>query len=343
MKYPAEVDVAVLILFFTRPEPLRLVFEAIRKARPSRLYLYQDGPRNEGDMAGIEACRQVVSDEMIDWECDVRRNYQTVNAGCDPSNYRAQRWAFSLSDKCVVFEDDSIPSVSFIRFCKEMLDRYEHDERIVMVSGFNTDEVSPDIPDDYFFTTVFSIWGWASWRRVIDRWDGNYSFLDDDYNMHQLRQLTKERRFRDTMLRMCYDHRALGKEYYESIFWTSMMFNHGLAIMPSRNMINNLGAAAGGNSTHYAGSLETLPKRLRKMFTMQRHEMQFPLKHPRYVIENVDYLHRFYRINAYGHPFIKVQYAMEELCNNLRYGNFRYIGQAMKNRIVKLLGHKHYQ
>jgi hypothetical protein len=341
-KHPAEVDVAVLILFFTRPEPLKKVFDAIRLARPSKLYLYQDGPRGPQDMAGIEACRQVVGDDEIDWECDVQRNYQTVNAGCDPSNFNAQKWAFSLSDKCVIFEDDSIPSVSFIRFCKEMLDRYEHDERIVMVAGFNTDEVSPDVPDDYFFTTVFSIWGWASWRRVIDRWDGQYSFLDDEYNMHLLRQLVKERRYRKTMLQMCYDHRSLKKEYYESIFWASMMFNHGLAIMPTKNLVNNLGVSAGG-STHYAGSLETMPKALRKMFTMQRHELDFPLRHPRYVIENVDYLHRFYRINAYGHPWRKIGYSLEELWLNLRYGNFSFIGKAIRNRFVKLLGKKKYK
>ena len=341
-KHPAEVDVAVLILFFTRPEPLKKVFDAIRLARPSKLYLYQDGPRGPQDMAGIEACRQVVGDGEIDWECDVQRNYQTVNAGCDPSNFNAQKWAFSLSDKCVIFEDDSIPSVSFIRFCKEMLDRYEHDERIVMVAGFNTDEVSPDVPDDYFFTTVFSIWGWASWRRVIDRWDGQYSFLDDEYNMHLLRQMVKERRYRKTMLQMCYDHRSLKKEYYESIFWASMMFNHGLAIMPTKNLVNNLGVSAGG-STHYAGSLETMPKALRKMFTMQRHELDFPLRHPRYVIENVDYLHRFYRINAYGHPWRKIGYSLEELWLNLRYGNFSFIGKAIRNRFVKLLGKKKYK
>ena len=341
-KYPAKTDVAVLLLFFNRPESFGQVFAEVRKARPSRLYLYQDGPRDERDMAGIEACRQVVSDEMIDWQCDVRRNYQTVNAGCDPSNFNAQKWAFSLSDKCVVFEDDSIPSVTFIRFCKEMLDRYEHDERIVMVSGFNTDEVSPDVPYDYFFTTVFSIWGWASWRRVIDQWDGKYTFLDDDYNMHQLRQVVKERGYRQTMLRMCYDHRALGKEYYESIFWASMMFNSGLAVMPARNMINNLGVAAGA-STHYAGSLETLPKRLRRMFTMRRYDIDFPLRHPRYVIENIDYLHRFYDINAYGRPWVKIKYSLEELFLNLRYGNFSFIWKSLKNRLTKLIGQKHYK
>ena len=303
MKHPAEVDVAVLILFFTRPEPLKKVFDAIRQARPSKLYLYQDGPRGPQDMAGIEACRQVVCDDEIDWECDVQRNYQTENAGCDPSNFNAQKWAFSLSDKVVVFEDDSIP----------------------------------------FFTTVFSIWGWASWRRVIDQWDEHYTFLDDSYNMHQLEALTKERRYRTTMLRMTYDHRALGKAYYESIFWPCMMFNHGLAIMPTKNMINNLGNAAGGDSTHYAGTLRTMPKALRKMFTMQRHEVQFPLKHPRYVIENVDYLHRFYRINAYGHPWRKIGYSLEELWLNMRYGNWAFIWQGIKNRIVKLSGNKHYK
>ena len=39
---PYEVDVAVLILFFNRPEQLGKVFEQVRKARPSRLFLYQD-------------------------------------------------------------------------------------------------------------------------------------------------------------------------------------------------------------------------------------------------------------------------------------------------------------
>ena len=281
MKYPAKTDVAVLLLFFNRSDTFRQVFEAVRQARPSKLFLYQDGPRGERDIAGIEACREMVSDEQIDWECEVYRLYQEKNFGCDPSEYISQKWAFSVVDKCIVLEDDDVPSQSFFPFCKEMLDRYEHDERVTMIAGFNTDEVTTDMPYDYFFTTVFSIWGWASWRRVIDQWDGKYSFLDDDFNMHQLRQLVAERRYRRTMLQMCYDHRALGKEYYESIFWAAMMFGHGLAIMPSKNLVNNLGITAGSSSTHYAGSLETMPRRLRHIFTMKRYELEFPLKHPR--------------------------------------------------------------
>ncbi len=332
--HPAKTDIAVLLVFFNRPETFRLVFAEVKKARPSRLFLYQDGPRGERDMAGIEECRRIASD--IDWECDVHRKYQERNYGCDPSGFIAHRWAFSLADKCMVLEDDVVPSQSFFPFCKEMLDRYEHDERITMVAGFNTDEISPDIPDSYFFTSAFSIWGWASWRRVVERWDGNYTFMDDEYNMRQLRSLIRRRGYRNDLLRMCRDHRASGKQYFESIFWTAMLFSSGLAVMPSKNMINNVGLTAG--STHFAASLETMPRRLRRIFTMRRHETDFPLRHPRYVIENVEYSERLYLVNAWNHPWRKIQYSLEELWNNLRRGRLSVITTALGRRIDKWTG-----
>lgn len=81
---PSLVDVPVLILFFNRPQQLSQVFEQVRKARPSKLFLYQDGPRGERDLPGIKACREVV--DQIDWECEVHRKYQEKNYGCDLRN-----------------------------------------------------------------------------------------------------------------------------------------------------------------------------------------------------------------------------------------------------------------
>lgn len=160
MKQPAKIDVAVLMLFFNRPDNFQKVFDEVKKARPAKLFLYQDGARGERDVPGIEACRQIASDENIDWECEVHRSYQIKNQGCDPSEYLSQKWAFSMVDKCIVLEDDDVPSQSFFPFCKEMLDRYEHDERIAMIAGFNEDEITPDCEDSYFFTSIFAIWGW---------------------------------------------------------------------------------------------------------------------------------------------------------------------------------------
>ena len=334
---PYKTDVAVLILFFNRPDHLKKVFDEVRKARPSRLFLYQDGPRGERDMPGIEGCRRVV--ENIDWQCEVYRKYQERNYGCDPSEYISQKWAFSIVDKCIVLEDDDVPSQSFFPFCKQMLDRYEHDNRVWMVAGFNPEE-KVDSPYDYMFTSVFSIWGWASWRRVIDTWDETYAFLDDPDAMRQLNDVMHQRRYCLDTLHACYDHRASGKAYYETIFWSSMLLNNGLAIMPTRNLINNMGVTA--DSTHFTSSLDTIPRRLRRMFTMQRYELQFPLRHPKHVIENVAYKESVYRTNAWGHPWIKVCRSMEELYRNLLHGNFANIGQSLKRRIEKWTGrHRH--
>ena len=92
MKSVAKTDIAVLLLFFNRSDTFQQVFEAVRQARPSKLFLYQDGPRGERDREGIEACREIASDEHIDWECEVHRMYQEKNYGCDPSEYISQKW-----------------------------------------------------------------------------------------------------------------------------------------------------------------------------------------------------------------------------------------------------------
>jgi hypothetical protein len=327
-------DVSVLILFFNRPDFLERIFAEVRKAQPTRLFLYQDGPRNEKDLPGIEACRKVV--EHIDWTCEVHRCYQEKNYGCDPSNFMSQKWAFSYVDKCIIFEDDDIPTQSFFPFCKEMLDKYEHDERIGMIAGFNPDEHTPDIKDSYFFTSNFSIWGWASWKRVIDQWEEDYGFLDRPQAVAQIKALTRERKLRRDFLPMCHAHRASGKAYYETIFHASLLLHSQLAIIPVDNQISNMGVT--NNSTHFAGSIQTLPSGYRRIFTMGRHELSFPLKHPEYIVDHVPYRKRIYRIMGWEHPWIKVGRSIEEFYLNVKHGEWGRITSAVQKRWKKIIG-----
>ncbi len=337
-KKPYKTDIAVLLLFFTRSDTFQQVFDAVREARPSRLFLYQDGPRNERDLAGIEACRKIASDENIDWECEVHRMYQKKNYGCDPSEFISQQWAFSIADKCIVLEDDDVPSQSFFPFCKEMLDRYEHDERITMVAGFNTDEVTTDMPYDYFFTRAFSIWGWASWSRVVNNWDGEYTFVKDPEKFSELCGKVEQYHQRKDMPAMCQRHANSGRQYYETIFWAYMLLHDGLAIMPSKNMINNIGMNEG---THYSTQLDLMPKRLRRIFTMGKYEIDFPLSHPTEVKEYPDYQKRYYLVNAWNNPWRKVQYSVEELWLNIKQGNWQNISKSLRRRICKWMGNSH--
>lgn len=323
------MDISILILFFNRPELLSKVFDEVRKARPARLFLYQDGPRGERDLPGIEACRKVV--ENIDWPCEVHRMYQEKNFGCDPSEFICQRWAFSMVDKCIVLEDDDVPTQSFFRYCQEMLDRYTDDERIGMIQGCNFEERTDDVPSSsYFFTSNFCVSGWASWARVVNNWDEHYSWLDSPEAVSRIEALVKERKLRPDFLPMARAHKASGKAHYETIYYAHMLLNSQLSVIPCLNLVNNIGVIE--ESAHFNGGVQSLPSGYRRIFTMKRYDLEFPLRHPAHVIDHVAYRQRIYRIVGWGHPWVKAYRSMEELFINLRHGQWSYIGKAIANR-----------
>lgn len=296
----AQIDIAVLLIFFNNPERLKKVFEQVKKAKPSKLFLYQDGPR-EGreDEAGITACRELVED--IDWECEVHRWYQEKNFGCDPSEFLSQKWAFSFVDKCVILEDDDVPSVSFFLFCKELLERYEDDERIGMIAGMNHEEITEDVTDDYFFTTNVSIWGWATWKRVVDQWDEKYTFTQNQEIMNHLRDKLKAMKYRRDFLPLLDRHVHKGIAYYETILMSYMLLSNSLSIVPTKNMITNIGMDAGTHSfTHF----DELTPNMRKLYTLKRYEIERIEKHPQYVIENIGFKNRVYRLMGWNHPIL---------------------------------------
>lgn len=286
-KQPAKTDVAVLLLFFTRTEHTKRTFAQICKARPSKLFLYQDGPRlnNIDDQKNILECRNAI-ESMIDWDCEVFRMYQEKNYGCDPSEFISQKWMFSHVDKGIIIEDDDVMAESFFPFCAELLDKYENDTRINMICGQNHLDVYEDCESDYFFSRRGGIWGWATWKRTIDTWDPSYKFLDDKYTVSCLKR-KYGKNFISRFMNTCIFHKKQGKEFYESIRSSNQYVNSQFNIVPKRNMTCNIGI--GMESTHSVSKITLQPRRLRRVFFQNVYEISFPLKHPKYVVEDVEY------------------------------------------------------
>lgn len=324
-----QLDISVLIIFFNRPGCLAQVWEQVKKARPSRLFLYQDGARkgNEKDAIGVEKCREIVSD--IDWDCEVHRKFQERNYGCDPSEFIAQKWAFSHVDKCIILEDDDVPSQSFFPFCKELLDRYEHDDRINMVCGMNNVE-SVDSPYSYLFSETGSIWGWATWKRIVDEWEGDYAFLDNDYEMKQLADwlMLFQEPFKSRFMTWK-ANRTSGVEHYETILGVNQLIKHRLNIVPTKNLINNVGNTPEG-STHSMSDLRLIPSGLRQIYTMKRYEIVFPLKHPKYMVEDLDFRRRLNRIMGKGHPWVQRWRLIEKAWLMLKYEGINALLKKIK-------------
>ncbi len=298
--YPFKNNVAVLLLFFARPEQTKQVFDSIKEARPSKLFLYQDGPREgKNDIEGIMACRKIVED--IDWECEVHKNYIEKNQGCDPSGYLSRKWMFSYVDKGIILEDDTVPCQSFYPFCKELLDKYENDQRINMISGMNNFGTYECGGADYFFTSGGSIWGWATWKRVVDEWDPDYNYLSDEYVMNSIKSVYGKS-YINQLIATCNWHKASGKEYFETIGGMNLFVQGRYNIVPSKNMISNVGIA--DISTHSTNDILKIPRAVRKVFFMKTYEYSFPLNHPKYVVNDINYMKKI-RLQLEGNWFVR--------------------------------------
>lgn len=287
-----KLDVAVLCIFFARPEQFQKSFERVKEIRPKVLLFWQDGPRlnHEDDVENVKKCREIA--ENIDWNCEVHRNYHENNMGCDPSTHYAHKWAFSIVDKCIILEDDIVPSKSFFVYCKELLDRYENDTRIDRICGQTLYGGVPDKRYSYFFGRSGSSWGWATWKRVADSWESDYAFLNDPYYLKLAEKRFGHKRFK-TSLSVAYQRCKEGIPYWEHIVGFRTTMNSALVIYPTVNMIENVGTSV--NATHAPDNIAELPKEIQTMFLTKAEDIEFPLKHPPYVIEDYHYFENMMR------------------------------------------------
>lgn len=319
-----ELDVAVLCIFFARPEQFRKTFEQVRIARPRTLLLWQDGPRSgrSDDLENIRKCRDIASN--IDWNCEVHQNYHDVNMGCDPSTHLAHKWAFSIVDKCIILEDDLVASQSFFIFCKTMLDKYENDYRISRICGTNLLK-QYEIPYDYFFAKTGNSHGWASWKRVADLWETDYSFLNDAYTVSCMERSNGKIEDQRKWIDICKARKKSGIPYWEEIVGAESLYESQLVIYPSKNMITDVGIDA--NSTHAPKNIKMLPKSVQETFNIERFEIAFPLKEPRYVI--ADEMFPVLCRNRYKRKTERI----EGVINKVRYGGIKELNKAVLRKI----------
>lgn len=162
----------VALIVFNRPDCTAKVLAAIRREKPPRLFVIADGPRlaRPDDRENCRIVRKLV-DDSVDWDCEVTRLYSGTNMGCAARVSSGLEAVFEAVEEAIILEDDCVPAPEFFRFCAELLDRYRDDTRVGMIAGTNFRGATPAGPESYLFSTHYSVWGWATWRRAFSGFD----------------------------------------------------------------------------------------------------------------------------------------------------------------------------
>lgn len=326
-----KIDIPVYLNFFNRPETFQDVFEAVREAKPSILFLSCDGPRKNriDDINNIKKCKQIA--ENIDWKCDVYRNYSDQNLGCGMRMYSGISWAFQYVDRLIVLEDDCVPHLDFFQFCRELLERYKNDERIYMISAMNHLGIYSETPNSYFFGGG-CCWGWATWKRAWNNMDYDLSFMADDYSMRCV-----ERKY-PSYQNARKDGRERLKKLDKGQKLTSWTFQSGMAaalqsqfsIIPKNNLITNIGLTA--DSAHAVNNIRKLNRKTRMYFNAKTYAIEFPLKHPKYVVED---WHYYDLVQKKFKPTIKD--TIESYCRRIIFAEKGDFSKIYKNAIKKIV------
>lgn len=330
---PYLVDVPVRVNVWIREECQRKQFEVLKQARPSIMFLVSDGGRNEKEWEAIKNNRAIFDNE-IDWDCTVYKIYEDKNNGLYAMGKKGSELIWSKVDRCIFLEDDYVPSVCYFKYCAELLEKYKDDTRITAIAGMNHLGVSENVSSDYFFSKTGSIWGLATWKRYYEARKNAMAYRDDEYSKKLLLQSAKNDKYMQKRIigygnSDRFEGHVAGSEFYHSL---NVYGQHQLFIVPKYNMISNIGCTS--NSAH-AEEYHLLPRAIKGIFNMKTYEIEFPLKHPNYVVPDDDYFEAEKKILAINHPIRKFFRKIEIMLLVLKYKGLRGVFKAFKKKVKR--------
>ena len=243
-----SLKTAVLFLLFNRPDTTTHVFEKIRQIKPQRLYVASDGPREgyDGEIEKITKAREIAT--KVDWPCEVKTLFRDKNLGCKRGVSTAITWFFEHEEQGIILEDDCVPHLDFFIFCENLLEHHAKDKRVSIISGNNFQNGQWRGDTSYYFSKYNHIWGWATWRRAWNDYQGDIKFWPRWKNSKDWLSHTPDKVERKYWQKI-FDYVYAGQMDSWAYPWTaSIWYKGGLTATPNVNLVSNIGF--GKDATH---------------------------------------------------------------------------------------------
>jgi hypothetical protein len=270
-----KLSTPVAFIIFNRPDLAQIVFNSIRQAQPEQLFVIADGARFPEEHQKCQQARDII--QQVDWNCQVLTNYADTNLGCRQRVSSGITWVFEQVEEAIILEDDCLPSHSFFVFCQYMLERYRNDKRVMIISGYNKQQEWKANQDDYFFSYLGGIWGWASWRRAWNHFDIDMKDLDHVLHAKKLQHLLGEQlgKIREKQLLELRENQIDTWDYQWGF---ARHINSGMAVVSSKSLIKNIGFREDATHTKQVEESQILNQ-----------DIDFPLKDNNIVVADSEY------------------------------------------------------
>jgi hypothetical protein len=270
-------EIPIVLIIYNRPHLVSKVFSIIREVTPLSLFLIADAPKdNDNDFEKCEMARKMV--EKVDWKATVYKDYAKTHLGCKNRVISGLTWVFSIVQEAIIFEDDCVPDLTFFRFTSELLERYKDSPKVALISGNNYQPAMRfQTNESYYFSRYVHIHGWATWKRTWNNYDGEMKTWPRRKDVGWLDNYlgnTNSANYWEDIFDQVHFNR-IDTWDYQLLF--NVWANNQLCVMPSVNLVTNIGYGEDGTHTKNPNSrwanLPTFP-------------IEFPLSHPKTINRN---------------------------------------------------------
>lgn len=267
---------APIILFvYNRPHHTERTLNFLEKntlAQNSDLYIYSDAPKSNKDMDLVSKVRNIIRKPRSFKAITIVE--RTENWGLAANVIDGVSSIIDRYDKVIVFEDDLESAPLALEYFNKTLDLYEHEPRVMQISGYNLPlKDVTNLPDAFFFRVVNS-WGWATWKRAWIFFEEDINELTKNFTKPDIYEFSIEGK--ENFWKQVKEFKS-GKINSWAIRWYLSVFKQkGLILYPKYSFIQNIGTD--GSGTH--SDIETT-------YTVQL-ATQLPEQFPTKIEENPD-------------------------------------------------------
>ena len=234
----------VIMFVYNRADHFMRTYEALAAcygAKDTELFIFSDGPKNEGAAEGVKKVREAAQAVVSSGDFkNIQISESKTNKGLARSVIDGVTSIIEKYGRAIVVEDDCVAAPHFIGYMNKCLDYFENDKSIGAISGYAPIiEFPQDYNKDVFAAYRSCSWTWATWK---DRWHGVDWELNNMSDFYKSPRLIKRLNSNgsDRFMRLYRQTKGNGSSWSVR-FGAHLVKNGQLTVYPRYSYISNIG------------------------------------------------------------------------------------------------------
>lgn len=234
----------IALFVYNRPDHTSRTLSALKKnslASDSDLFIFSDGQIDNNLDESVNKVRDLISN--VSGFKSVTIIEQENNVGLANSIISGVGEIVNIYGKVIVLEDDIVTSPFFLEYMNNALEKYQHNNNVWHISGWNYPIKDSKLEDTFFWGTM-NCWGWATWEDRWKKFEKKPLELVNTWKKEDIYMFNLEGTY-DFWNQV--ERNAEGSLNTWAIFWYATIFkNQGLCLNPGTTLVKNIGHDGSG-------------------------------------------------------------------------------------------------